>query len=305
LDGTATYQIRNNAGQVWVVFLNYRGNTTTDSNNLFNDIDSGLWNAAGQVSSWPANDLFPNYPDVPTAATASAPALTTREGVLNGATFDRGIVSGSWIALFGANISGTIRTWTGSDIFNGALPTSLDDVSVTIDGRPAFVYYISPTQINVQAPAGLEPGWVTASVSYHGVTTSKILAHAVLSAPGALTYSSGGKLYAVATTADGRSVIGNVAGTVPAPPGSTVVIYASGLAASQPGVAVPAQFDLTSGTRITIGGMSATVRFSGLVSPGLFQINSVVPTLPDGDQAVTITVNGVSSPGNVYLAVHQ
>ena len=39
-----------------------------------------------------------------------------------------------------------------SDFVVNRLPTQLGGVSVSIDGKPAYVYYISPTQINVLAP---------------------------------------------------------------------------------------------------------------------------------------------------------
>src|SRR4030095_14513033 len=53
----------------------------------------------------------------------------------------------------GSNLSQTSRTWRNEEIVNGKLPTQLDNVGVNINGKPAFVYYISPTQLNVQAPA--------------------------------------------------------------------------------------------------------------------------------------------------------
>ena len=307
LDGTATYHIRTHDGFVWVVFLNYRGNTAADQNNLFNDIDAGLWNAAGQVASWPASDQFASYPDAPAQSTRTAPALTTREGVVNGATFDRGIVSGSWITLFGANLSGTTRMWAGADIVNGNLPLSLDNVSVKINGQPAAVYFVSPKQINVQAPAGLAPGWVTASVTYNGASTSNILTHAVSNAPGAFTYSAGGSTYVVATAPD-ATLIGDpavVPGTRLAAPGSAVVIYGSGLAASPAGTATPPALDLMSSTQVTIGGATAALAFAGLISPGLFQINATVPNVSDGNQPVVIQVNGAKSASGAMIAVHR
>jgi uncharacterized protein (TIGR03437 family) len=49
--------------------------------------------------------------------------------------------------------------------------TSLSDTSVTIDGKPAYLSYVSPAQINLQAPSYV----ATASVSVI-VTTAKRLA---------------------------------------------------------------------------------------------------------------------------------
>jgi N-acyl-D-amino-acid deacylase len=307
LDGTITYWIRTSDGFDWVVFFNYRPSDPTDLSNMENDIDPGLVNAAGEVTSWPANDQFVNYPDTPAQTTQAQPALTTREGVLNGATFDRGVVSGSWIALFGDNLSGSTRAWRAADIVNGNLPTSLDNVSVTINGQPAYVYYISPKQINAQAPAGLQPSWITASVTNNGVSTGNILTHAVSNAPGAFTYAAGGIIFAVATSHDG-TVIGDPSvkpGTRFAVPGSTIVIWGSGLAASDPGITAPARLALTAATQVTIGGVNATVKFADVVSPGLFQINVTVPNVPDGDQPMIIQIDGAQSPPAVMIAVHH
>jgi len=39
-----------------------------------------------------------------------------------------------------------------NDFVNNQMPTQLDGVSVTVHGRSAFVYYVSPTQVNILAP---------------------------------------------------------------------------------------------------------------------------------------------------------
>ena len=95
------------------------------------------------------------------------PAITS---VLNGASYQPGIEAGSWVMIQGTNLANTFpgRTWRSDEIVNGNLPTSLDGVSVTIDGKPAFVYYISPTQINVQAPSDTAAGAVNVVVDNNG-----------------------------------------------------------------------------------------------------------------------------------------
>jgi uncharacterized protein (TIGR03437 family) len=57
---------------------------------------------------------------------------------------------------------------------------------------------------------------------------------------------------------------------------------------------------------IKIGGADATVTFAGLVLPGEFQFNVVVPSgAPDGDQPITATYNGSSTPtGSVITVQH-
>ena len=79
----------------------------------------------------------------PPAATAAAPNIAT---VVNGATFQAGIVAGSWTTITGANLSGVTRPWADADFNNGnLLPTNLSGVQVKINNLDAPVYYISPT----------------------------------------------------------------------------------------------------------------------------------------------------------------
>jgi uncharacterized protein (TIGR03437 family) len=47
---------------------------------------------------------------------------------------------------------------------------------------------------------------------------------------------------------------------------------------------------------IAIGGQTAAEQFAGLVSPGLFQFNVVVPAeTPDGDQTITAAFGGATT----------
>jgi hypothetical protein len=51
---------------------------------------------------------------------------------------------------------------------------------------------------------------------------------------------------------------------------------------------------------------TATVAFAGLVAPGEFQFNVVVPSsLANGDQPVTATYNGLTTQAGTLLTVHQ
>jgi len=57
---------------------------------------------------------------------------------------------------------------------------------------------------------------------------------------------------------------------------------------------------------VTIGGVPATVQFAGLVGPGEFQFNVVVPPgLGNGDQTITAAYNGASTQAGTLLTVHN
>jgi uncharacterized protein (TIGR03437 family) len=54
---------------------------------------------------------------------------------------------------------------------------------------------------------------------------------------------------------------------------------------------------------VTIGGVKADVTFAGVLIPGLFQVNVVIPPLPAGDQVLRATIGGVATPQGVYLPI--
>jgi uncharacterized protein (TIGR03437 family) len=118
--------------------------------------------------------------------------------------------------------------------------------------------------------------------------------------------------YVVATHANG-SLIGPASLypglSAPAAPGEPVVLYANGFGLVSPPVV--AGSDAQSGSLpvlpvIQIGGISATVQFAGLVSPGLYQFNVVVPaTAASGDNTLTAQYNGLTTQTGVLLTVQS
>jgi uncharacterized protein (TIGR03437 family) len=55
---------------------------------------------------------------------------------------------------------------------------------------------------------------------------------------------------------------------------------------------------------VTIGGVPASVAFSGITEAGLYQINLTVPAgTGSGDQALAATVNGVQTPPGPVVSV--
>ena len=302
MPGTATHFLRTGDGMAFVLQFN---GLLPGQEGVSDEMEKGLQDLRKKVTSWPLHDLFSDYPSVDPRVIAATPMIQGREGVVNGATFDRGVVAGSWFTIFGTNLAGATRSWGEADIVGGALPESLDGTRVTVDGKPAFVYFISPGQINAQAPAGLTPGWKRVEVIRNGVASGAVMAHVVASAPGALTYSLGGLTFAVATRSN--SVLGDPAlgaGLATCTPGDTITIYSTGQAPSQAGVAAPAAATVAN-VQVTIGGKAATVAFAGLVSAGLFQINAVVPDVDTGNQPLVISTGSVKSPAGVVLAVKR
>src|SRR5450759_4972571 len=114
------------------------------------------------------------------AAAGNTPSIDVG-GVVSGASFQPGIVPGSWLTIKGSNLSPVTDTWDKA-IVNGKLPTSLDGVSVSVGGKPAYVYFISPGQINGQAPdVGIGP--VPVTVTTPTATSVAVTADVVAQSP--------------------------------------------------------------------------------------------------------------------------
>lgn len=242
--------------------------------------------------------------------TSSAPSIVS---VVNAASFVSGFAPIGWVTITGKNLSVTSRTWTSSDIVNGQLPIALDGVSVTINTHPAFVYYVSPGQLNVQAPS--DPGLTVDQYVQVTVTTPN-----GSTSTGALERHIGPAMFmsdsvhAAAIHADGTLVgpVGFIPGAVshPGSPGETILLYMTGLGGETSPVIPAGQIitspaSMTDPVTVTIGGKAATVQYAGLVSPGLYQLNIVVPAVLDGDQTATVQVAGVVSENSGFVTVQQ
>jgi uncharacterized protein (TIGR03437 family) len=203
----------------------------------------------------------------------------------------------------------------GTTVWNGNFPTMLGGTSVTINNKAAYIWYVSPTQINVQAPDDTTLGPVPVSVTIDGVTTSTTVTLGQYG-PSFSLFNGTYPAAIVPTSGPGNSGAGydyiGPAGAFafpsrPVKAGETVILYGVGFGPTTPHVLAG---QLYSGAApsvtlpvITIGGMQAQVAFGGIIEAGLFQFNVVVPSLPSGDQQLVATVAGVSAPAGVYLTI--
>jgi uncharacterized protein (TIGR03437 family) len=208
---------------------------------------------------------------------APAPQILT-SGVVNAASFSSAIAPGGFAAIFGSGLAATTRAWTTTDFSNGSLPTQLDGVSVTIDGKAAYVYFVSPGQIDVIAPPDSASGAVPVIVSNNGVAGTA--ANAQLQGVSPAFFAAG--KYVLATHQDG-TLIGPanfLPGATPAAPNETIMLYGTGFGATATavdGLVLSAPVNLATPPAVTIGTTTGTVSFSGLINAGLDQINVKVP----------------------------
>lgn len=288
----------------------YQFDWTPPSSNVGNIVIYVAANAANGDLTINGDHIYTKtYTLTPGAASGNSPTVT---GVVNGASFASGIVPGSWITIQGTNLAQATDTWDKA-IVNGKLPTTLDGVSVNVGSGQAYVSYISPTQINAQAPdVGLGP--VPVTVTTANGTSPAFTATVTQQAPAFFLWPNS---QAVATRQDASLAVknGTFAGatTVAAKPGDVLILWGTGFGPTSPtvsaGTQVPSdkQYNCSAVT-ISLGSASPQV-FGCALSPGfagLYQVAIQVPSsMADGDYPLKATVNGASSPDAVILSVKK
>ncbi len=223
------------------------------------------------------------------------------------------IQPGSWVSIYGANFAGSTTVW------NGNFPTSLGGVTVTINGKAAYLYFVSPTQINLQAPSDTAAGNVEVVVTTPSGTVtstvtlaqvgpsfslldSKHVAGIILRANGSGAYG-GGSYDIIGPTGTSLGYA-----TVAAKAGDTIELFGVGFGPTSPAVpagqvfsgAAPTTYPVT----LFINNAVVVPTFAGLSSAGLYQINLTVPTgLGAGDVSLQAMVGGARTPTGVVISV--
>jgi uncharacterized protein (TIGR03437 family) len=223
------------------------------------------------------------------------------------------IAPNTWIEIKGVNLApaSDALLWNSApDFAIGKMPTKLDGVSVTVGGKPAYMYYVSPTQVNVLTPLDATAGPVQIAVTNGSSSTPLFTVTRKSVSPGFLRF--GATAYIAATHA-----LGNLLGPAslsapgytftPASVNETVVFYGDGFGlpatnlvegSSSQAAALP-QLPL-----IRINGVLAQVAFAGVVGPGLYQFNVVIPAgVKDGDNSVTCDYGGGSVPLGALISI--
>jgi uncharacterized protein (TIGR03437 family) len=196
------------------------------------------------------------------------------------------------------------------------LPRTLGGVQVLVNGRPAPLFYVSPTQINFQLPWELstsnevyadESGGsylplYTVRVQDGDLSSNLAYVTGQKDSPQVMVY---GANFAIAQDSS-YALIGP---SHPARQGETIVVYLVGVsslgATPETGAAAPDTLVHFAGNvNASVGPQAATVSFAGLTpqSVGLQQVNLKVPFLQSGTYDLKISVNGWIS-NTVKLAV--
>jgi uncharacterized protein (TIGR03437 family) len=256
-----------------------------------------IYGAASQSFEWVTTD-----PQLIFTGIARVASDNPGQAVVNAASYLPGDTpAGSVFSIFGVDLATGVDQPT-----NVPLVTTALGASVTVNGEPAPLFYVSQGQINAQMPEDVGPGVATVIVK-NGSSASNAAAVMIpaTGTPGISVYG------------DNRAVVVNQDGslnspTSPAKVGDVLVAYFTGggpvnatgpLATGHPS---PDGLSWVSGAyTVTVSGVDATkINYVGLTpdSIGLYQANFVVPKVAAGDHPLVITISGRSS-NNPLIAV--
>ena len=255
---------------------------------------------------------------------AAAPAIQAVEGSGISVPPVTSISANGFFTIFGTNLApaGTARAVTSSDIVNGFLPTNLASTCVIAGSSPAFLTYVSPTQINGIAPALPITGSAAVSVVTNcgapdQLTSPAVTVPVAAASPEFLYWvqNANGQDPVVAVDALHGDYIGPP-GLIPgltfraAKAGDILTIYGIGFGQTAAGPvpgALPAAADsVTPGYSVTIGGTSASASYAGVTPTdgGLYQVNVTIPAgIAPGNYPIVLHVNGVSTPPGAFLTI--
>lgn len=239
--------------------------------------------------------------------------VTTAQAAVNAASYTGGgtVAPGELVSIYGVGLGPVTPVSAPSGI---ALPVTLGGTQVMFNGALVPIAYSSQFRTDVQVPFGLAPGTNAAvQVSNNSVQGSTVQLSVVDTVPGVYTVGGAGLGYLSAINQDGSLNGPQGVVTKPAPKGSYVTLYASGLGAISPtlkeGTVPPTTgvvSKVTGPTSVLIGGVPATVSFAGAAPglPGIYQVNIQIPAgAASGAQEFVLYQNGKSSQKGAFIAI--
>jgi uncharacterized protein (TIGR03437 family) len=247
------------------------------------------------------------------ASATMAPPTINSGGIVPVDSTVATIQPGEWVSIYGANLASSTVSWVGT------FPTSLGGTSVAINGRGAYLSFVSPTQINLQAPDDTATGSVPLVVTTAAGTATSTVTLAPFApsfflfdakhVAGIIRRSDGSGAYGGGT----YDIIGPTGtslgyATVAAKAGDILELFGTGFGATSPAVQAGQTFAgaaaTTNTVNLLIDNVSVIPMWAGLSSAGLDQINVTVPAgLGIGDVSLVATVGGVQTPSGVVISI--
>jgi uncharacterized protein (TIGR03437 family) len=272
---------------------------------------SAILNAPGDVAVDSAGNVYIADSNDSRVRKISAPPQSppANATVVNAFGGGSTIAPNMWVTIFGTNLAppGGARIWIASDFANNQLPTQLDGVSATVNGKNAFIYYISSTQVNLLTPPDALSGSVQVRLTLAGSASNTMTVQTASIAPTFFVFDG---IHVTGTHLDGTLLCPTTLYpglSKPAKAGETLILYGNGFGPTSTPVVSGSQTqsgNLPSFPAVTIGGLPAVVGFAGLVSPGLYQFNVAVPSsVGSGEATLIATFSGQPTQSGVKLTI--
>jgi len=240
-------------------------------------------------------------PTLHPAIAAGGTPVANPAAVVDSASYNRvPVAAGSLVSVFGSDL-GYPNGGAGSI----PLPRALNGTSVTINGTPAPLLFVSPSQVNFQLPweaVNVSPSSIVVTAGSIASATKQIAVSAY--DPGIFTIGSYGAVLIAGTGGSVAAPLGTFPGSRPVKRGEYVEIYCTGLGPVNPPVATGASAAASPVSMtpvmptVAFGGVSGTVTFSGLAPGlvGLYQVDVLVPAnAPTGYVYILMGIGGVTS----------
>jgi uncharacterized protein (TIGR03437 family) len=219
------------------------------------------------------------------AVSSSSNGSPVIQGLTDGASFLQKFSPGMIMSVFGATLSPTATAESASSV---PLPVTMAGVAATVNGVEAPLYYVSPTQLNIQVPWQTALGPSTLTVNNNGQVASQSF-NVTSASPGIFT-DQNKNIVCLCSAVQGQTTMLYLAGAGAVTP---VIATGSAPATSTPLASLPAPQDTT----ITVAGVQAATSFIGIPYGlvGVTQINFQLLSGMTGRQPVVVNVNGVLS----------
>jgi uncharacterized protein (TIGR03118 family) len=236
----------------------------------------------------------------------AAPTFVT-SGISSGAVGVAGLIApNSWATIKGSGLSETTGNWV---VTGSIFPTTpVNGVSVSVNGEAASVSFVSNQQINFLVPADIPTGTAQIQVTNNGLISANITATVGTLAPAFFpigTVAATGHSYITATHLNFTflapvNFLTAAVPTSPAEPNETIILFGTGF-----GPTIPGQVALPVNPTVVIDGFVAPVTFAGMISPGLYQINTSVPSgVTRGQDVFVVALLGNNeTQANAYIAI--
>jgi uncharacterized protein (TIGR03437 family) len=231
-----------------------------------------------------------------------APSYSTAS-IANAATnLPSGFAPNTIISIYGSNLA---YASGGVAAHSGYLPTSFGGVTVFVGSFPAYLFYVSPGQINVLIPYNLSPGPTSITVLRDGAVGPTVPITLTAAAPGIFQT---GPATILATHSNGDLI----RSASPAVAGEVIVVYAVGLGKTNPDQSDgaipsrPAVLANFANLAVLLNGSAlgpSNIQYAGITPgcAGLYQVNVLLPNPLPPNPEVRLQIGPNESPAGLNL----